>query len=108
MRSVASWWQIVVPLLSCVSLYAYPPAKPPAVPMMAQPTPSRNARTAATVLLTRREAQVATYTPEQQRVVKTILRVGRQRGASPKELKAAIETGLVESGLRNLPGGDAD
>jgi hypothetical protein len=52
--------------------------------------------------------QVATYTPEQQKVVKTILRVGRQRGASPKELKAAIETGLVESGLRNLSGGDAD
>jgi hypothetical protein len=62
----------------------------------------------ATVLLTRGEVQVATYTPEQQKVVQTILRVGRQRGASPKELKAAIETGLVESGLRNLSGGDAD
>lgn len=107
-RPVASWRQIVVPLLSCVSLYAYPPAKPPAVPMMAQPTPSRNARTAATVLLTTGEVQVSTYTPEQRKVVKAILKVGRQRGASPKEVKAAIETGLVESNLRNLSGGDAD
>jgi hypothetical protein len=60
MPSVGSRLQMVVPLLLCISLYAYPPAKPPAVPMMAQPTPSRNARTAATVLLTRREVQVAT------------------------------------------------
>lgn len=51
---------------------------------------------------------MATYTPEQQKVVKTILKVGRQRGASPKEIKAALETGLVESNLRNLQGGDAD
>lgn len=51
---------------------------------------------------------MATYTPEQRKVVQTILKVGRQRGASPKEIKAAIETGLVESNLRNLHGGDAD
>lgn len=47
-------------------------------------------------------------TPEQQRVLKTILRVGRRRGESYKEIKAAVETGLVESGLRNLNYGDAD
>jgi hypothetical protein len=45
---------------------------------------------------------------EQRKVLAEILRIGRQKGASPKELKAAIETGLVESNLRNLPGGDAD
>jgi hypothetical protein len=42
------------------------------------------------------------------KVVREILRVGRRKRASPKEVKAAIETGVVESGLRNLPGGDAD
>lgn len=45
---------------------------------------------------------------EQRRIAKRIVKIGKQVGASPKELKAAIETGLVESGLRNLPGGDAD
>lgn len=41
-------------------------------------------------------------------VLKRIKQIGREVGASPKEVKAAIETGLVESNLRNLPGGDAD
>jgi len=45
---------------------------------------------------------------EQQRVRNAIVRIGRQRGASVKEIKAALETGIVESNLRNLPGGDAD
>src|SRR5262245_44393789 len=45
---------------------------------------------------------------EQQRVRNAIVRIGRQRGASTKEIKAALETGIVESNLRNLPGGDAD
>jgi murein DD-endopeptidase MepM/ murein hydrolase activator NlpD len=44
----------------------------------------------------------------QQTVLRRIVSIGRRRGASPKELKAAVETGLVESDLRNLPGGDAD
>lgn len=44
--------------------------------------------------------------PEQRRNVRTILRVGRRRGASRKQLKAALETGLVESSFRNLPGGE--
>lgn len=35
----------------------------------------------------------------------TILSVGRRLGATPKSLLAALETGLVESGLRNLPYG---
>lgn len=51
---------------------------------------------------------MAAQTSEQQKVVKTILRVARQHNASPKEIKAALETGIVESGLTNPSGGDAD
>lgn len=47
-------------------------------------------------------------TPQQLQVLKTVLRVGKQTGASPKEIKAAVETGLVESNLTNPSGGDAD
>jgi hypothetical protein len=46
--------------------------------------------------------------PEQRKVVRKIKTIGQQVGATPKQIKAALETGLVESGLRNLPGGDAD
>lgn len=46
--------------------------------------------------------------PGQRRILARIKQIGRQRGASAKEIKSAIETGLVESNLRNLPGGDAD
>ena len=42
------------------------------------------------------------------RVIATIRRVARQRRVSPKELLAAFETGIVESGMRNLNYGDAD
>jgi hypothetical protein len=42
------------------------------------------------------------------RVADEVFAVGRQVGASPKELLAAAMTGIVESGFRNLPGGDAD
>src|SRR3954462_2239235 len=45
---------------------------------------------------------------DQQKILNAILSIGRERGATPKETKAAIETGLVESNLRNLAGGDAD
>lgn len=45
---------------------------------------------------------------EQQRVANRIKQVGRQVGATPMEIKSALATGIVESGLRNLPGGDAD
>jgi hypothetical protein len=40
-------------------------------------------------------------TAAQQQILKTVLRVGKQVGASPKELKAAVETGLVESNFTN-------
>lgn len=46
--------------------------------------------------------------PEQERLAREIVRRGRRRGASPMEIESAIETGLVESGLRNLRYGDAD
>jgi hypothetical protein len=45
---------------------------------------------------------------QQRRVLATILAVGRRKGATPRELKAAVETGLVESGLTNPSGGDRD
>lgn len=45
---------------------------------------------------------------EQLAVARAIVRIARKRRESPKEVKAAIETGLVESGLRNLSYGDAD
>lgn len=47
-------------------------------------------------------------TAEQRKILAKIKTIGRQVGASPKEIKAAIETGLVESNLRNLGHGDAD
>lgn len=47
-------------------------------------------------------------TPEQKKIAREIVRRGKRAGASPMEVESAIETGLVESNLRNLPGGDAD
>ena len=51
----------------------------------------------------------------QRKVVKAILREAKQRRkqgtprkAVRKRTRAALATGIVESGLRNLPGGDAD
>lgn len=46
--------------------------------------------------------------PQQQKILKTILQVAKQKKASPKEIKAAVETGIVESNLSNPTGGDAD
>lgn len=47
-------------------------------------------------------------TSEQRAVARRIAQIAKRVGASPKEVKSAYQTGLVESGLRNLPGGDAD
>lgn len=41
------------------------------------------------------------------RVIDAIIREG-QRRHSPKKTKAALQTGIVETGLENLKGGDAD
>lgn len=46
--------------------------------------------------------------PEQDRVLSTILRRGDKAKATDTEKLSAIETGLVESNLRNLDYGDAD
>lgn len=46
--------------------------------------------------------------PQQAKVAKIILDEGVHSGATPKELLAAAETGLVESNFRNLGYGDAD
>lgn len=46
--------------------------------------------------------------PQQTRVARKVLRVGRRGGRSRQDLISAAETGLVESNFLNLPGGDAD
>jgi hypothetical protein len=45
---------------------------------------------------------------EQQHVLNAIRAGARRNHATPMEQKAAVAIGIVESGLRNLPGGDAD
>lgn len=66
-----------------------------------------------------RKARNATRTPkknlmragldaEQAQVLATVLNVGRKRGATKKEMLAAVETAIQESGIRNLGYGDAD
>jgi hypothetical protein len=45
---------------------------------------------------------------EQQHVLNAIRSGGRRNRATPMEQKAAVAIGLVESGLRNLPGGSED
>lgn len=46
--------------------------------------------------------------PEESKVARKVLRTGKKKGATRKELLAAAETGLVESGFKNLGYGDAD
>lgn len=46
--------------------------------------------------------------PDQAKVLSTVLKQGEKMGASKREKLAAVETGLVESNLRNLGYGDAD
>lgn len=45
---------------------------------------------------------------EQAQVARTVLRRGEKARATSREKLAAVETGLVESSLRNLRGGDLD
>lgn len=42
------------------------------------------------------------------RVARAVVRIGHKRGATKKEIVSALETGIVESGLRNLRYGDRD
>lgn len=43
-----------------------------------------------------------------EQVARTIVDIGRQRGLGEREIVAALATGLVESGLRNVKHGDRD
>lgn len=52
--------------------------------------------------------KVPSLSKEQEGVLHTILKEGKDEGATKKEKLAAVETGLVESNLMNLAGGDAD
>ncbi|MFN2494984.1 MAG: C40 family peptidase [Pseudonocardiaceae bacterium] len=45
---------------------------------------------------------------EQQRHVQLIIAIGRQRGLPPRAWQIAIQAGMTESRLRNLPYGDRD
>lgn len=68
-------------------------------------------KTAGTLKRLESKARGATGTlpglgPSESSVARKVLAQGR--GATKKEKLAAAETGLVESGFRNLPGGDAD
>jgi len=47
-------------------------------------------------------------TPSQQQIASRIAEVGQQRGASQKQIQAALATGWVESRYRNLAYGDRD
>jgi murein DD-endopeptidase MepM/ murein hydrolase activator NlpD len=51
---------------------------------------------------------MAKLTPEQRYVLSVILKQARKAHATPKEVKAAIETGIVESNLTNPQGGTGD
>lgn len=48
------------------------------------------------------------FSPQQKSIAQRIIAVGHRLGAGPKATLAALETGIVESGLRNTPGGDQD
>lgn len=48
------------------------------------------------------------YSAEQRDIINRIIRRGKQRGATKAQIKAALETGAVESNFRNLNYGDAD
>jgi hypothetical protein len=52
--------------------------------------------------------RVADLNAEQRKVLRAIKRGAKRNNASPMELKAAIETALVEANLGNPQGGDAD
>jgi cell wall-associated NlpC family hydrolase len=55
-----------------------------------------------------RGAPLPGLTPQASHVARKVLARGAKAGATRKEKLAAAETGLVESGFENLPGGDAD
>lgn len=52
--------------------------------------------------------QIVDLSPEQAANAALIIRIGRELGVSDRGIAIALATGMVESGLRNLDGGDRD
>lgn len=53
-------------------------------------------------------ADAATLGAESRQIADQIIALGQQRGLPPRAWQIAIQAGMTESGLRNLPGGDRD
>lgn len=53
-------------------------------------------------------ADAAKLDQQQRKIVTTIITIGKKRGLSPRAWQIAIQAGMTESRLRNLPGGHAD
>lgn len=47
-------------------------------------------------------------TKEQRQIARKIVKIGQRQGATRKQIKAALAAAQVESGIRNLSGGDRD
>lgn len=52
------------------------------------------------------QEQNGKLTPEQRKIAKTIINVGRRKKESPRAMVTALITGIQESGLQNLPIGN--
>jgi hypothetical protein len=52
--------------------------------------------------------QYESLTPAQEKIANTVLAQGLKLKATPEQMLSAIQTGLVESNLSNIVGGDAD
>jgi hypothetical protein len=53
-------------------------------------------------------ADAANLTAEQRGTVALVITIGKQRNLAPRAWQVAIQAGMTESGLRNLPYGDRD
>jgi cell wall-associated NlpC family hydrolase len=69
----------------------------------------RNVQQARRVVArTRKATALPGLGPQESHVARKVLKTGEKRDANLKEQLAAAETGLVETGFKNLAGGDAD
>ena len=48
------------------------------------------------------------YSKSQKKLAARLIKIGKKEGASRKQILSALATGIVESNLQNLSGGDAD
>jgi hypothetical protein len=53
-------------------------------------------------------ADAGNLTAEQRGTVTLIITIGKQRSLAPRAWQVAVQAGMIESGLRNLPYGDRD